>query len=141
MASKQSEFAREAAAQPTPKTAAEVTPGPPRWWRTFPSQRWHEAIVVALVVVAAMSIRLEDLVVWTSAPEIFFHQGEPMPASLDSGFYLTLARDLVEGNCGPVDTWRAVPDYPPRPMPPPQYPGKSGTESIIQAARLTGRAR
>ncbi len=42
-----------------------------------------------------------------------------MLTTFDAPFYMSLARDLVEGTYSPVDTHRAVPDFAPRPVVPP----------------------
>ena len=82
-------------------------------------RRWLQILALVLVVALGLWVRLEDLVSWKKEPGRAFYQGEPLLTALDGLFYLTLARDLVEGTYHPLDEKRAVPDYPPRPQPPP----------------------
>jgi len=105
----QSIKAQEPAAQPVP----EATPKP------LQNRLWIQALALLFVVVVGLWVRLEDLVIWNKEPGKAFYAGEPLLTALDGLFYLTLARDLVEGNYHPIDEKRAVPDYPPRPTPPP----------------------
>jgi hypothetical protein len=85
------------------------------------SGKWLLLQVMAVVCVIVMGfwVRLEDLVPWNREPGKAFYAGQPLLTALDGYFYLTLARDLVEGNYHPIDEKRAVPDCPPRPEPPP----------------------
>jgi len=82
-------------------------------------RRRLQILALVLVVALGLWVRLEDLVSWKKEPGRAFYQGEPLLTALDGLFYLTLARDLVEGTYHPLDEKRAVPDYPPRPQPPP----------------------
>ena len=83
--------------------------------------KWLLLQVLAVVCVIALGlwVRLEDLVPWNREPAKAFYAGQPLLTALDGYFYLTLARDLVEGTYRPIDEKRAVPDCPPRPEPPP----------------------
>ena len=80
---------------------------------------WLQILALVGVVALGLWVRLEDLVAWNKDPGRAFYAGEPLLTALDGLFYLTLARDLVEGSYHPLDEKRSVPDYPPRPNPPP----------------------
>ena len=88
-------------------------------WGT--GRRWLLLQIFALVCVVAVGlwVRLEDLVLWEREPAKAFYNGQPLLTALDGLFYLTLARDMLEGTYLPIDEKRSVPDYPPRPQPPP----------------------
>ena len=85
------------------------------------ARKWLLLQILALVCVVAVGlwVRLEDLALWEREPGKAFYNGQPLLTALDGLFYLTLARDLVEGTYLATDEKRAVPDYPPRPQPPP----------------------
>jgi dolichyl-diphosphooligosaccharide--protein glycosyltransferase len=80
---------------------------------------WIQVLAIVCVIVVGLWVRLEDLVPWHKEPARAFYGSEPLLTALDGLFYLTLARDLVEGTYQPIDEKRAVPDSPPRPFPPP----------------------
>lgn len=100
-------------AEPSPVPTAEETSRPPR------KRVWLQVLALVCVVALGLWVRLEDLVTWNKEPGRAFYAGEPLLTALDGLFYLTLARDLVEGTYRPVDEKRSVPDSPPRPSPPP----------------------
>ncbi|MBJ18198.1 MAG: hypothetical protein CL933_02125 [Deltaproteobacteria bacterium] len=78
-----------------------------------------EVFALLLIIVLGLWARINDLNEWKSAPRIAFHQGEPLLATYDGYFYLTLARDLLEDRYERIDELRSVPDHPLRPSPPP----------------------
>ena len=113
---------RQAAVAATPPP--ETTPAhasPPAQWERFLTRRhrWLEWLGIALILVIALLFRLEDLGAWHEAEQRAFHDGEPIHTTFDAWFYLSLARDLTEGEYQPVDAKRAVPEGRPRPNPPP----------------------
>ncbi len=78
-----------------------------------------EIITLCLVIAVGMLVRVEDYQDWKSNPARAFYKGEPLLTTFDGYYYLSLAKDLIDGTYTPVDTLRAVPDYPKRPEPPP----------------------
>jgi dolichyl-diphosphooligosaccharide--protein glycosyltransferase len=75
--------------------------------------------LLALILLAALWLRVDDLIAWRHQPQRAFFDGQPLLISFDGYYYLSLARDLREGTYGAVDTLRGVPESPVRPMPPP----------------------
>lgn len=96
-----------------PQPAAEQPTGP------VSKPLWVQVLVLICVVLLGLWVRLEDLVAWQREPGRAFYAGQPLLTALDGLFYLTLARDLIEGTYQPIDDKRAVPDCPTRPTPPP----------------------
>ncbi len=93
---------------------------------TTPSEIWSPAgirliriLSFALILLVGLVLRLDPLIDWLEHPELALYHGEPLLTTFDGYYYLTLARDLLAGNWGALDHLRAVPDYPPRPFPPP----------------------
>ncbi len=84
-----------------------------------PQPALDSALALLFVVAVGLWVRLEDLVSWDREPGRAYYAGQPLLTALDGYFYLTLARDLVEGTYLLIDEKRAVPDSPPRPQPPP----------------------
>jgi len=78
-----------------------------------------EVLLLLLILAAGLLVRLEDIREWQKTPDISLSGGEPLIVNLDGYYYLSLARDLLEGEYGAVDELRGVPDNPPRPWPPP----------------------
>ena len=97
----------------SPQPGTEKTQSPPH------HRLWLQILALVCVVTLGLWVRLEDLVPWKKDPGRAFYAGEPLLTALDGLFYLTLARDLAEGTYYPLDEKRSVPDYPPRPSPPP----------------------
>ncbi|MBI5557281.1 MAG: hypothetical protein HY885_06550 [Deltaproteobacteria bacterium] len=87
------------------------------WFRE--NRKSLEIAGLLLVMALGLFLRLEDLAAWKSEPERAFYQGEPLVTTHDGFFYLSLARDLVDGTYDPVDKKRAVPDTAVRPPIPP----------------------
>lgn len=75
--------------------------------------------VLITVLLAALWLRVDDLLAWRQHPQKAFFDGRPLLITLDGYYYLSLARDLRLGTYAPVDTLRGVPASPPRPVPPP----------------------
>jgi dolichyl-diphosphooligosaccharide--protein glycosyltransferase len=83
-------------------------------------RRRRLAAALLLVILAfGVWLRLASLPVWLDHPERTFFNGDPLLTNYDGYFFLSQARDLVEGNYSPVDTFRTVPEHQQRPMPPP----------------------
>lgn len=99
--------------QPAPQPQVETPVEPVRKWP------WIQVAALVCVVLVGLWVRLEDLVPWYRDPGKAFYADQPLLTALDGLFYLTLARDIVEGTYHPIDEKRAVPDCPPRPSPPP----------------------
>jgi dolichyl-diphosphooligosaccharide--protein glycosyltransferase len=83
----------------------------------------HQSLLVfccfLLILLVGFVVRIEDLRDWQAHPEKAFFQEEPLLITYDGYYYLSLARDLVEGTYTPVNSLRTVPDSPSRPVPPP----------------------
>lgn len=94
-------------------------PGPEPTPRPLQDRLWVQILALLCVAAFGLWVRLEDLSLWNREPGRAFFQGEPLLTALDGLFYLTLARDLAEGTYHSIDEKRSVPDYPPRPSPPP----------------------
>ncbi len=78
-----------------------------------------EALIFIAIIGIGLLVRLEDYHDWKAQPNRAFYKGEPLLTTFDGYYYLSLARDLVEGTYTPIDMKRAVPDGMPRPEPPP----------------------
>jgi len=78
-----------------------------------------ESIVIAVIIVLGILIRLEDIRAWRTYAGSTFYENKPLHTTFDAYFYLSLAKDIVDGTYAPVDEKRGVPDSPPRPTPPP----------------------
>ncbi len=81
--------------------------------------RWIEPVLILVILCLGLLVRLEDIRDWEANPDRALYQGEPLLTTFDGYYYLRLSRDLAENNYKPIDETRAVPDCPPRPMPPP----------------------
>ncbi len=101
------------------------------WFKSH--RRFIEIAGLLLIIAIGLLVRLEDLRDWRQHPQRAFYKGQPLLTTFDGYYYLSLARDLVEGTYQPVNRMRAVPDYPKRPWPPPLL-------SVLAAgvARATG---
>ena len=75
--------------------------------------------VLVLVLLAALWLRVDDLIAWRQRPQQTSFDGRPLLITFDGYYYLALARDLLEGTYEGLDSLRGVPASPPRPMPPP----------------------
>lgn len=78
-----------------------------------------EIIAVILLIATGFFFRMEDITDWKKNPARSFYQEQPLHTTFDAYFYLSLAKDLVDGTYRPIDEKRGVPDCPPRPNPPP----------------------
>ncbi|MEI6126787.1 MAG: hypothetical protein WCQ99_09585, partial [Pseudomonadota bacterium] len=78
-----------------------------------------EILGVIFVIAAGFFIRMEDLGEWKKNEQKTFFNTQPLHTTFDAYFYLSLAKDLVDGTYQPTDEKRSVPDCPPRPSPPP----------------------
>jgi dolichyl-diphosphooligosaccharide--protein glycosyltransferase len=76
-------------------------------------------LVLTSIVMAALWLRVDDLIAWRQRPQHAFVDGRPLLITFDGYYYLALARDLLQGTYADLDSLRGVPASPPRPMPPP----------------------
>ncbi len=90
----------------------------PEIW-TPGGRRLIKILSFILILTVGLLLRLNPLFDWLAQPVFAFFQGEPLLNTFDGYYYLRLARDLLEGSYGAVDTLRAVPQFPPMPFPPP----------------------
>ena len=74
---------------------------------------------IALVVLAGLWLRTDDLIAWHQQPHRAFYNNQPLLINFDGYYYLSLARDLRLGTYDRVDSLRGVPESPLRPAPPP----------------------
>ena len=101
----------------------------PGLW-THNGKRMIKFLSFVLIIMVGLLLRLDSLMDWIEQPDLALYYGEPILTTFDGYYYLTLARDLMEGSYAAVDQMRAVPDSPVRPMPPPLM-------SILAAAVAT----
>lgn len=80
---------------------------------------WIEIIALIMIIATGVLFRLEDLDQWRKNERKAFFNKQPLHTTFDAWFYLSLAKDLVDGTYNPIDEKRGVPDCPPRPSPPP----------------------
>jgi len=78
-----------------------------------------EILAVILLLAAGFFFRMENLFEWKKAESQTFYEGQPLHTTFDAYFYLSLAKDLMDGTYNETDEKRGVPDCPPRPTPPP----------------------
>ncbi len=83
------------------------------------SRRLPVIIALVLIIGAGTFLRLDDLGKWRQYEQKTFFNNQPIHTTFDAWFYLSLARDLINGAYQPVDEKRGIPDSPPRPAPPP----------------------
>ncbi len=87
--------------------------------------------VLAILLLTALWLRVDDLLAWRQHPGNAFFDGRPLLITLDGYYYLALARDLREDTYGQPDSLRGVPASPPRPTPPPLLSIMAATLSAI----------
>ena len=76
-------------------------------------------ILLALAIILALWIRLDDLIAWNRLPQKAFHADRPLLTTFDGYYYLSLARDLQNDTYASLDPLRGVPDTgQPRRFPP-----------------------
>lgn len=75
--------------------------------------------MILLVLVVGVLLRTHHYGIWQDNRHIYFFENEPLQQGGDGYYYLRLARDFRDGEYRPVDELRTVPEYPPRPYPPP----------------------
>lgn len=73
------------------------------------SSSLRDIIIISIIIAIGILVRLEDLYRWYQNPELAFYNGEPLFINFDGYYYLTLARDLLEGNYDRIDERRDVP--------------------------------
>lgn len=78
-----------------------------------------EVSLIVLLFTGGFFIRLEDIRVWRTYQGSTFYEGNPLHTTFDAYFYLSLAKDILDGTYRPSDEKRGVPDCPPRPAPSP----------------------
>ncbi len=82
-------------------------------------RRLFETCLIVAIIVFGILLRLSDLSHWNENRQRAFVDGQPLHTTFDAWFYLSLAKDLVDGTYHNVDEKRGVPECPPRPVPPP----------------------
>lgn len=97
----------------TPITAAGKTS---RW---VDSRSLISVALLAIIIMCALWLRMDDLLDWVERPQRAFFNSQPILINFDGYYYLSLARDLVQGTYESVDALRGVPQSPLRPLPPP----------------------
>ena len=90
-------------------------------------------ISIGLALALGLFLRIEDLIAWRQQPQAAFYKETPLLTTFDGYYYARYARDLVEGNYKPLDELRAVPQNPPRRLPPPLL-----SLLVAGAVKLTG---
>lgn len=85
-----------------------------------PSKRLLLLVLAFLLIASsALVVRLDPVKDWLHQPDRALFNGEPILTTFDGYYYLSMARDLAEGDYNLIDEKRAVPDSPPRPSPAP----------------------
>ncbi len=87
--------------------------------KPFLNKTYIEIAILVIIVLIGMSLRVQDLYDWQKEPDRAFYNGEPLFINFDSYFYLSLARDIVEGNHDKTEEKRDVPIGVERRFPPP----------------------
>jgi asparagine N-glycosylation enzyme membrane subunit Stt3 len=90
-------------------------------------------VSIGLALALGVFLRVEDLIAWRQQPQAAFYKETPLLTTFDGYYYARFARDLVEGTYKALDEFRAVPQTPPRPMPPPLL-----SLLVAGVAKLTG---
>lgn len=96
-----------------------------------------EITVLVLIILIGTAVRLEDLGQWYREPERAFVEGEPLHTTFDAWFYLSLAKDMVDGTYQPINEKRCIPDSPRRPSPPPLLSVIAATMSQLTGISLS----
>lgn len=78
-----------------------------------------EIFALIIIIVIGVFFRLDDLRQWHQYEQKAFFNNQPLHTTFDAWFYLSLAKDLVDGTYKPIDEKRGIPESPPRPSPPP----------------------
>jgi hypothetical protein len=71
--------------------------------------------VLAAILMLGFYARVDALTAWEEQARAAFHQGLPLLTNFDGYFFLSLARDLLEGSYTAIDALRAAPMGAPRP--------------------------
>ena len=77
----------------------------------FKVTTWKHWCILVVIILLGIWVRLDNLIIWNMFPGSGTLDGEPLLTNFDGYYYLTLARDLVEGTYSTVDTFRAVPGH------------------------------
>lgn len=90
-------------------------------------------LVLAFILIASsgLVVRLDAVKDWLHQPDRALFNDEPILTTFDGYYYLTLARDMVEGTYNPVDERRAVPESPMRPSPAPLMSVMAATVAAV----------
>jgi len=83
------------------------------------NSRLGSSAIIIVIMLFGFLVRIEDLSAWKQYDQRAFFNGQPLHTTFDAFFYLSLAKDLVDGTYSKIDEKRSVPDCPLRPSPPP----------------------
>jgi dolichyl-diphosphooligosaccharide--protein glycosyltransferase len=82
-------------------------------------EQFLAVLFFVFLLLAGFFIRVDNLFSWNLFPDLFFADNEPVLVNLDGYYYLSLARDLLDGTYTAMDVHRAIPDAFTKPSPPP----------------------
>lgn len=112
--------AKSALKHPSPEISAGQTVVDAESERRLTKRKFLVSIVLLVVILmSALWLRTDDLISWYQHPHRAFFNEQPILINFDGYYYLSLARDLMQGTYDPVHALRGVPQSPPRPFPPP----------------------
>lgn len=83
------------------------------------TKRFFELFILSLLIFWGLFVRLDDIHDWYVNPEATFYSQEPLIATGDGYYYLSLAKDLSEKKYNRINEKRAIPNNIARPFPPP----------------------
>ena len=75
-----------------------------------PYRYWIEALALLVIIGIGFLVRIEDIRDWEAHPEYALYKGEPLLTTFDGYYYLTQAKDLIDGTYTPIDNNRNVPE-------------------------------
>jgi dolichyl-diphosphooligosaccharide--protein glycosyltransferase len=93
-------------------------------------------VCLTLLIITGLIIRLDDLSIWQAQPEKTFSGEQPLLATGDGYYYLSLARDIVDGTYQQVDDKRGIPESPEQPPIPPLLSILTGVISLTTGLSL-----
>ncbi|MDO6460355.1 STT3 domain-containing protein [Granulosicoccaceae sp. 1_MG-2023] len=96
-------------------------------------RRFIGFLIAFTIIYVGLSVRFESLHEWLIAPGMSMFDGEPLLVNFDGYYYLSMARDLLDGSYGEFDELRGVPEQIRRTTPPPLL-----SVLAAKASQLTG---
>lgn len=91
----------------------------PSFLKVLITKKYLEIAMLIVIILIGMSLRSQDIYDWQQEPDRAFYNGDPLFINFDGYFYLSLARDIVEGTHDKIEEKRDVPIGVERRFPPP----------------------